>query len=152
MKFKRIKKRTYDCLLLLHKVNSAMPQPEQFKAEIQAMGKPGRYETWVKALADFYTRASLTGCLDAWSLITVTLDFPPGSEFYEFRHEIFEEFIALPDGIEALKMGFEQLLGIPFTREEKEELNRGFFRLVAEQQQRGSTAFPAWRLPILSAA
>jgi hypothetical protein len=148
MKLNRLKKNAYDNWQCLNRSKSAIPG-EGFKKDIRKFGDLRRRNTWIKALAHYYAHSVHSNCLDAWSLITVTLNFTPDQEYYEIRHEIFDAFLMFSDSLELIKMGFEQLLSIDFTQQEKENMH-GFFELVAEQQQRGSTALIDRGIPLLS--
>lgn len=112
-----------------------MIQPEKFKPEVRLFGDLRYKRTWVKALARFEATLAYKSCLDAWSLLTYSLNFTPDHVLYEYRHEIFDEFLLYSDAIDLIKLGFEQLYSIDFTPQEREEAN-GFFELVAEQQAR----------------
>ena len=136
MKLHQLKKAVHYRWQSVIEINEAVVQPEQFKDEIRRQFGDLRYKaTWEKALARFYAQIIHDACLDAWGLILYGLNFKPGDRFYEYRHQIFEEFIAFPDGMELLKAGLEQIFySNDFTpQERKEAQGNGFFELVREQ-------------------
>jgi hypothetical protein len=105
-------------------------QPELFKTEIRKdFGDLRRKVTWEKALCRFRALNAKIGLLDAYTLILSTFNFTPDDWDYEYRHQIVEEFLMLPNGLELIKLGLEQLLSVDFTSEERGKAH-GFFELV----------------------
>ncbi len=74
-------------------------------------------------------------CLDAHSLVLHTLNFTEDRWDYEFRHRIFDEFLIIPDALDLLKLGLEQLMSESFSSSDRRGVN-GCYQLVAEQQGR----------------
>ncbi|HAG81634.1 MAG TPA: hypothetical protein DCL61_10805 [Cyanobacteria bacterium UBA12227] len=75
------------------------------------------------------------GLLDAYDLLLYTFNFTPDCWDYEYRHQIFDEFLMLPEALEIIKTGLEQLFSIDFTQEQRESAH-GFFELLQEQCER----------------
>lgn len=133
MKLQELKRHTYEIWLDMNQSEGAIAV-DTFKDEVRkGFGDLRRKDTWVRALAMFQARFHHNACLDAWSLITHSFNFNSGRWDYEIRHEFFEAFLQLPDGLELIKMGLEQLF-TDFTAEEQE--CNGFLELVAEQRER----------------
>lgn len=133
MKLPELKHRTEEAWKDLHEAYGALATGA-CKDEVRAnFGDLRRRDTWIRALASFEARFHHAACLDAWSLITHSFNLTPDRWDYEIRHEFFEAFLQLPDGLELLKMGLEQLFA-NFTAEERE--CNGFLELVAEQRER----------------
>lgn len=138
MKLPELKQRTEEAWKDLHEAKGAIAV-RSLKDEVRAtFGDLRRRDTWVRALATFEAQFHHAACLDAWSLILHSFNVTPDRWDYEIRHEFFEAFLQLPDGLELIKMGLEQLL-INFEAEERQ--CDGFFELVAEQQERGRDGF-----------
>ena len=118
-----------------HWIDGASVQPENFESEIRQYGDLRRKSTWVEAMCRLKARNTFDCCLDAYELITIQFNIFPEEPEYPYRHQIFEEFLAIPEALELLKTGFEQLFSSDFTTEEREEA-RGFFAMVEEQSAR----------------
>jgi len=133
MKLPELKQRTQEAWKYFHEATGTVAA-RSLKDEVRAhFGDLRRRDTWIRALASFEARFHRAACLDAWSLITHSFNVTPDRWDYEIRHEFFEAFLQLPDGLELLKMGLEQLF-TDFTAEEQE--CDGFLELVAEQRER----------------
>lgn len=132
MKLAELKKVAYQHWQFRHEIGRAIVRPEQFETEIRQYGDLRRKSTWVKALCRLEALNILESCLDAYELITIQFNISPDDREYPYRHQIFEEFLALPGALDALKLGFEQLFSSDFTTTEREEA-REFFAMVAEQ-------------------
>ena len=91
-------------------------------------------KTWIQALCGFEAALLYKSCLDSWALITINLNFTPDRWDYEYRHQILDEFLMYPDGLEIIRNGIEQLYSADFNTQDSEEAN-GFFRLVAERER-----------------
>jgi|GEM_PF-1773732 len=118
----------------------AMIQAETFKPEIhQEFGDLRRRDTWEKAYWRYRALNSQIGLLDAHRLILSDFNFTPDRDDYEYRHQIFDEWLSLPDGLDLIKLGLEQVLSVDFTQQERAEAY-GFFELV--QERRGIGEFP----------
>ena len=137
MKLAELKERVYERWKRLSTFNRALVQPENFKPEVRAFGDLRRKDTWKKAYCSFMARNIDDSCLDAYNLILIQFNYQPSSWDYELRHEVFSEFLALPEGMELLKTGLEQLFSTDFTPHQRKEAD-GFFKLASEQSQRGS--------------
>lgn len=108
-------------------------QPENFDKEMRSLGDRRRKDTWVKGLCKFKAMLAYKSCLDAWALLTITFNFRPDRWDYEYRHQILDEFLMYPDGLEIIKSGLEDLYSQDFSPKEREEAN-AFFRLLAERE------------------
>lgn len=121
---------------------SVVAQPGDFEKEIKRFGDRRYKKTWVQALCRFEAMLSYKSCLDSWALLTISFNFTPDRWDYEYRHQILEEFLAYPDGLEIIRDGLEHLFSADFTPREREEAN-GFFRLVEEREgERGRIGLP----------
>lgn len=107
-----------------------MIAPESFDVVMKRFGDRRFKATWVKALSQFEAQLTHDGLLDAYILI-YTFNFTPDQEYYEYRHNIFDAFLAYPDALDVIKLAFEQLFTL-FPLEEQREFD-GFFRLVSER-------------------
>lgn len=115
----------------------ALIQPETFKPQIRReFGDLRRRDTWEKAYWRYRALSSQIGLLDAHRLILSDFNFTPDRDDYEYRHQIFAEWLSLPDGLDLIKLGLEQVLSVDFTQQEREEAH-GFFELVQEQRAAG---------------
>lgn len=117
-------------------------QPELFKQEIRSQfGDLRKRSTWESALCRFKALNSQIGLVDAYTLITSTFNYNPDRWDYDYRYRIFEEFLTLPDSIELIKIGLEQLFSSDFTTQERQEAN-GFFELVRETRRGDFAGIP----------
>ncbi|WP_250565061.1 hypothetical protein [Adonisia turfae] len=111
-------------------------------AEIKAFGDRRYKKTWIKALARLEATLYYRYCLDACNLILYDLNFTPDHPDYEYRHEILDEFLMYPDGLDLIKQGLEQIfMSTDFTADEQQEAGQnGFFELLAgrKEQLRGA--------------
>lgn len=130
MKLQQLKQKVYEAWEFLSGYRGSLIQPENFKPEVRGFGDLRRKDTWIKALVRFEALNAAHDCLDASSLILITLNFTPERWDYEYRHQIFDEFLMIPEGLELIKTGLEQLFSTDFTLQEREEAN-GFFELVS---------------------
>ena len=137
MKLAELKEEVYESWLFHHSLNDAIAQPEKFKSEIRQYGDLRRKATWIQALCRLEALNIYDSCLDAHKLIAIQFNLSPGSRMYPYRHQLFDEFLAIPEALALLKMGLEQLFSSDFTTEERREA-RGFFAMVAEQSAGGN--------------
>ncbi|MGB3493875.1 MAG: hypothetical protein WBA57_14190 [Elainellaceae cyanobacterium] len=146
MKMQQLKDATYRAWENLSRFNGAVVQPQTFKPEMRCFGDLRYKATWEKAYCNFAARNKADACLDAYELITVQFNYALDHSAYDLRHQIFDAFMALPEGADLLKTGLDQLLG-DFTAETKAEAH-GFYRLVQEHPGglRGDTARPIKQL------
>lgn len=115
----------------------AVIQPELFTPEIrQQFGDLRKRATWEAAYCRYEALCAQIGLLDAHRLILLDFNFTNDRPDYGYRHRIFEEWLSLPDGLDLIKLGLEQLFSSDFTPQEREEAS-GFFELVQEQRGRG---------------
>lgn len=135
MKMQSLKDATYRAWENLSRFNGAVVQPQTFKPEMRQYGDLRYKATWEKAYAKYAARNIHDSCLDAYELITIQFNTKPGQFEYELRHKIFEAFIELPDGLDMLRDGLEQLFGQNFTQSERDEAY-GIFELVRGQAGR----------------
>jgi hypothetical protein len=110
-------------------------QPENFDKEVKSFGDRRYKKTWIKALCRFEAMLSYKSCLDSWALITISFNFTPDRWDYEYRHQILDEFLMYPDGLEIIRDGLEQIFSASesdFSPQEREDAH-GFFRLLEER-------------------
>jgi hypothetical protein len=136
MKLAQLKRQVYNCWENLSTFNGAIAQPDNFKAEVRAFGDLRRQSTWESAYCSFWAKnlGDCWGC-PAYEFIITFFNFQPEQWNYYLRHQIFDEFLAIPGSIEVIKTGLEQLFSEDFTPQEREEVNV-FFRWVEEQSAR----------------
>lgn len=132
MKLSELKEKVYEHWEFRYQIRRAIIQPENFKPEIRQYGDLRRKTTWVKALCRLESLNIFESCLDAYELITIQFNISPSDPEHPYRHQIFEEFLAIPEALDLLKAGFEDLFSSDFTTEEREEA-REFFEMVREQ-------------------
>lgn len=140
MKLLELRQKVHEAWERLNSFKGILVQAEQFKVEMKQFGDLRRKDTWSKALARFEAFNIYKSCLDAYCLILNDFNFTPDRWDYEFRYQIVDEFLMMPDGIDMIRLGLEQLFSSTFTPQEREEAH-GFFELVAEQGSRN-------RLPV----
>jgi hypothetical protein len=110
----------------------AIAPVEAFKPEIRSQfGDLRKRSTWEAAYCRYSAMVSQIGLLDAYRLILNDFNFTPTREDYQYRHRIFDEWLMLPDGLDLIKLGLEQLFSTDFTPQEREHAH-GFFELVQE--------------------
>ena len=137
MKMDELKTRVHDSWKRYLWFEEAISQPDGFKADIRKeFGDLRCKSTWEKALARYRGLNAQIGLLDASSLILHALNFTPERWDYEYRHSIFDEFMLLPDGLDLIRAGLEELYSADYTAQEREKAN-GFFSLVQEQSSSG---------------
>lgn len=114
----------------------ALVQPENFKKGIrQEFGDLRKRTTWEQAFCRYSALHSRVGLLDADRLIRYDFNFTPDREDYPYRHQIFDEWLTLPEGLELIRLGLE-LLYRDYTAQEREQAH-GFFELVQERRATG---------------
>jgi hypothetical protein len=153
MKLRELKQKVYDAWEFLSGYRNCVVLPENFKGEVRKEFGDLRYkETWIRALARYEALNAFHDCLDAHQLILHTLNFTEDRWDYEFRYRIFDEFLMIPDALDLLKLGLEQLMSDSFTPSDRRDAN-GFYQLVAGQQGRDRLPTElARRLPATHAA
>ena len=132
MKLTELKEKVYEHWEIRYQIRRAIIQPENFKPEIRQYGDLRHKATWVKAFCRLKALNIFESCLDAYELITTQFNIFPEEPEYPYRHQIFQEFLAIPESLDLLKAGFEDLFSSDFTTEEREEA-REFFAMVEEQ-------------------
>ena len=139
MELKALKDQVFYEWTRLHEFEKAIVQPADFKLEVRKRFGDLRFKaTWEKALCSFRALNLQFGYLDSYELLTIHLNFQPKDALYEYRYSILEEFLQLPDAVELLRSGLEQLFSADFTPQEREQAS-GFFRLVeGESRHSGS--------------
>ncbi|MDY6786132.1 MAG: hypothetical protein SW833_26900 [Cyanobacteriota bacterium] len=135
MKLPQLKQQVYDCWESLSTFNGAIVQPDNFKAEVRKFGDLRYKRTWENAYCSFWAQNIRDACLDSYELITIYFNYKPDLWDYYLRHQVFEEFLSLPDSVQMLKTGLEQLFLSDFTPQEREEAHE-FFILAEEQSRR----------------
>lgn len=156
MKLPELKKRVrYTWSILNSWTDGMVLQPENFDKEMKAFGDRRYKKTWIKALCKFEAMFAYESCLDSWSLLTVSFAFRPERWDYEYRHQIFEEFLLYPDALELIKSGLEDLFDKDFDVKERNKAD-DFFGLLEEREGGhraiGITAGLAREFPRVSAA
>ena len=121
MELKALKNQVFYEWTRLHEFEKAIAQPENFKLEVKRRFGDLRVKaTWEKALCSFRALNLQFGYLDSYELLTIHLNFQPQDALYEYRYRILEEFLQLPDAVELLRSGLEQLFSADFTPQERE--------------------------------
>ncbi len=136
MKLPELKKRVKRTWDMLH--TGFAIQPGQFDQDVKAFGDRRFKKTWVAALCRFEAMFAIESCLDSWMLLTNTFAFRPERWDYEYRHQIFDEFLMYPEAVEAIKTGLEDLFSKDFSNQEREQAD-GFFRLLEERERSDRT-------------
>ena len=131
MKLPEVKKRVKRTWDLLH--TGFTIQPGQFEQDIKAFGDRRYKKTWVAAMCRYEAMFAIESCLDSWMLLTSTFAFQPERWDYEYRHQIFDEFLMYPEALEAIKTGLEDLFSKDCGHQERKEAD-GFFRLLEERE------------------
>ncbi|MEP1079483.1 hypothetical protein NDI52_29170 [Leptolyngbya sp. PL-A3] len=112
---------------------SVLVLPDQFKVDIRKeFGDLRRHSTWEKAFCRYSALHSRIGLLDADRLIRIDFNFTPDRNDYIYRHQIFDEWLSLPEGPDLIKTGLE-ILSRKYTQEPREKLS-GFLKLIQERQ------------------
>jgi hypothetical protein len=130
MKLPELKEKVYEAWESLNTFKGVIAQPDSFKPEVRSLGDLRRKATWVKALTQFQALNSYKACLDAYSLILNDFNFTPDRWDYEFRNEILDQFLTMPDGLDLIRLGLEQLFSSTFTSQEREEAHGSLRRLT----------------------
>lgn len=153
MKLRELKIKVYEAWEFLSGYRGCVLLPENFKGEVRKEFGDLRYkETWIRALARYEALNAFHDCLDAHSLVLHTLNFTEERWDYEFRHRIFDEFLIIPNALDLLRLGLEQLMSDSFSSSDRRGAD-GFYQLVAEQQGRDRLPTElAGRIPIAHAA
>jgi hypothetical protein len=135
MKLSELKQKVYQSWKSLSSFKGQLLNPDDFKSEVRHFGDLRRKQTWVRALARFEAVNAYQSCLDASSLLLYSFNFTPDRWDYDYRHQIFEEFLMYGNALDLIKLGLEQLYQHPYTEDDRREAH-GFFELVAEQAGR----------------
>ena len=133
MKLPEVKEKVRYIWELLNQWNGVVLLPEKFDQEMKTFGDRRYKKTWVKALCKFKAMLAIEGCLDSWRLLTSTFDFRPERWDYEYRHQIFDEFLMYPEAVEIIKTGLEDIFHKDFDIQQREKAD-GFFRLLEERE------------------
>ena len=135
MKLPELKKRVWRVWTRLNSWKGELTSvPERYVEDVRRFGDRRYKQTWVKALARFEAIRTYETCLDGWALIAINFNFTPTHRNYEFRHEIIDEFLMYPDGLEMIRDGLEQLFSSDFSHQERENVH-GFYSLVEERER-----------------
>lgn len=132
MKLAELKQKVYSAWECLSDFNDALIQPENFWQEVRAFGDLRCKSTWQKAYCSFWARNIFDSNSDNRSLITVFFNYTPTQWDWELRHEILDQFLAIPGGWDCIINGLEQIFNYPLDKEE-EEIARGVLSLVQKQ-------------------
>ena len=130
MKLPEVKKRVKRTWDILH--TGFTVQPGQFEQDVKAFGDRRYKKTWVAAMCRYEAMFAIESCLDSWMLLTNTFAFKPERWDYEYRHQIFDEFLMYPEALEAIKTGLEDLFSKNFSNQQRDQAD-GFFRLLEER-------------------
>ena len=156
MKMQVLKKRVKHIWEVLNTYRGAVTAPESaYITEIKSYGDRRYKKTWVAALARLEAALSYEGCIDSYSLILYDFNFTPDRVDYEYRHQILDEFLMYPDGLDLIKQGLEQIFAsTTFTATEQQETRRnGFFELLGEREtQSRGTSIPTGAIRQLEGA
>lgn len=146
-KIAELKEQVYRCWTYLSQFNDAVVQPENFKADVRKFGDLRRKQTWIDAYCRFWAQNIFDSNSDNRTLVRVMFNFKPDQWDYELRHQILDEFLAIPEASDCLKDGLEEVFGNPVNQQEKEAAY-GVFELVQKStgELRGITVEPTWRL------
>ena len=137
MHLKELKERVYRSWECLSDFNDALIQPENFKSEVRSFGDLRYKSTWQKAYCSFWARNIFDSNSDNRSLITIFFNYTPDEWDWELRHEILDQFLTLPGGLDCIINGLEPILKYPIDSEEVEIAN-GVLKLVQEQSGRNT--------------
>ena len=136
MKLKELKEQTLDAWKGSCSVNGVLIQPENFTNDIKRFGDRRFRKTWIKAMCHY--AASLERAASWWcpSVGLVRLfSIDPGKNGYwaEYREELLEALLTLPDGAAFVWEGLQNL-----TSGSQEEEFLGIFELVEKSaRERG---------------
>lgn len=119
MKMQELQTATYQAWENRSRYHSAVVQPETFEREISTYGDLADRETWEKAYSVFQALNIEESCLDVHELITVQFNYPSDHDQFELRCRVFDEFVALSDGLALIKAGLEALFADGCTPEER---------------------------------
>jgi len=144
MKLPELKHKVYESWLSLVEFKGQALNAHEFKSEVRKFGDLRRKATWIKALARFEASFAYRSCLDASSLLLYSFNFTSDRWDYEYRNQIFEEFLMYGDAIDLIKLGLEQIYQHPYTEDDRKEAH-GFFELVAGRRRLGSVSVESGR-------
>ncbi|MBT9317731.1 hypothetical protein [Leptothoe spongobia] len=133
MKLPELKEKVRYTWDILNEWDGAILQPENFAKEMKTFGDRRYKKTWVNALCKFEAMLAYASCLDSWMLLTSTFAFRPERWDYEYRHQIFNEFLMYPKAVEIIKTGLEDIFHKDFDVQEREKADE-FFRLLEERE------------------
>lgn len=119
MKLVELKQEVYELWERLSSYNGALIQPENFKPEVRYYGDLRRKTTWQRAYAAFLAQNIWDAGISEHNLIVVQLNFTPDRWDYELRHQVLEQFLAIPGGLEFIIRGLEEIFGSA-SKEDKE--------------------------------
>ena len=144
MKIQQLKKRVWKVWTTINSYCGELTSsPDDYVREIKEFGDRRYKKTWEAAYARLSAIAIHRGTLDAYSLILYTLNFTPEHPDYDYRDQILDEFMMIPDALDLIKMGLEQIFtSSDFTADEQREASHnGFFELLAgrKDQLRGTS-------------
>ena len=141
MKLPFLKAKTRELWNYSHKTHSAIVIDAHFKPEMRHYGDLRRKVTWEQAYCHFYARYIYDCCLDAYTVV-FGLSISEEDWRYPYRELIFAEYLKLPESLELLRLGLEQIFIDPddYTPQEREEAY-GVLGLV-QKQPRGDGWLP----------
>lgn len=133
MKFQELKAATRTVWDYTHTLHGAIALPENFKPEMRLFGDLRRKSTWIQAYCTLYALEIHDCVLDAY-IVPLRLSIKEEDWRYPYRNPIFDEFMKLPESLDLLRLGLEQLYIDPdyCTPEERED-GHGVLKLVQEQ-------------------
>lgn len=135
MKLPELKKRVWRVWTRLHSWHGELTSPpERYVVDVKSFGDRRYKQTWAKALARFEAMRTYETCVDGCALITISFNFTSAHRNYEFRHEILDEFLMYPDGLDMIRDGLEQLFSSDSSPQERDDAH-GFYSLVEERER-----------------
>ena len=144
MKLKELKQEVYECWEDLSKFHDAIVQPETFKPEMRQFGDLRRKSTWEKAYAAFFAKVNWDSGITEHTAIAYVFNFTPDRWDYELRHEILDQYLAIPGAMEFIAGGLEQIYRS--SDRSDQECADAFLEVVSEQSRRGTAEFPVGSL------
>jgi hypothetical protein len=118
MKLNDLKRLTYETWEFMHRMQDAIAVSE-FQAEVRRCGDRRCKATWEKAYAQFQAivmdnRATESRFMLQWFFVR-----PEDPEIIEYNDLLLETYLQLPDAIERIKIGLEDLYWQPTESEDQ---------------------------------
>ena len=136
MKLAELKGKTWKLWFSLNSWKGELTTPvERYAEDIRFFGDLRRKETWIKAFVKYDAQLSHESCLDCWALITIVFNFTQDRDDYEYRHEIIDEFLLYPNGLDLIRQGIEEIFNDDFASKDRNDAH-GFFEFLEERERR----------------